>query len=66
MALQMTENLTYDKIFDLMDCRFAKKNVLYEHLHNSYNDMVIQIINYLEKNKNIRVYSSNPISIALR
>ena len=53
MALTMTENLTYDKIFDLMDCRFAKKNVLYEHLHNSYNDMVIQIINYLEKNKNI-------------
>jgi DNA-directed RNA polymerase beta subunit len=53
MALVMTENLSYDKIFDLMDCRFAKKNVLYEHLHNSYNDMVIQIINYLEKNKNI-------------
>ena len=53
MALVMTDNLTYDKIFDLMDCRFARKNVLYEHLHNSYNDMVNQIINYLEKNKNI-------------
>jgi len=53
MALVMTDNLTYDKIFDLMDCRFARKNVLYEHLHNSYNDMVNQIINYLEKNKNV-------------
>lgn len=49
----MTEELTYNKIFDLMDCRYAKKNVLYEHLHNSYNDLVIQIINYLDKNKNI-------------
>jgi DNA-directed RNA polymerase beta subunit/intein/homing endonuclease len=53
MALVNTDNLTYDKIFDLLDCRFARKNVLYEHLHNSYNDMVNQIINYLEKNKNI-------------
>ena len=53
MALEMTDNLTYDKIFDLMDCRFARKNILYQHLHNSYNDMVNQIINYLEKNKNI-------------
>jgi len=48
----MTE-LTYDKIFDLLDCKFAKKNVLYEHLHNSYNELVEQIKNYLEKNKNI-------------
>ena len=57
MALEMTENLTenltYDKIFDLMDCRFAKNNILYEHLHNSYNDVTNQIANYLEKNKNI-------------
>jgi DNA-directed RNA polymerase beta subunit len=48
-----TEDLTYDKIFDLLDCRFAKKNILYEHLHNSYNELIIQVINYLEKNKNI-------------
>ena len=53
MALEMDDDLSYNKIFDLMDCRFAKKNILYEHLHNSYNDMVRQIINYLENNKNI-------------
>jgi DNA-directed RNA polymerase beta subunit/intein/homing endonuclease len=53
MALEMTDNLTYEKIFDLMDCRFARKNILYEHLPNSYNNMVNQIINYLEKNKNV-------------
>jgi DNA-directed RNA polymerase beta subunit/intein/homing endonuclease len=53
MTEQLTDFLTYDKIFDLMDCRFSKKNVLYEHLHNSFNELVIQIINYLEKNKNI-------------
>lgn len=53
MALEMTEKLSNDKIFDLMDCRFAKNNILYEHLHMSYDDLINQIIKYLEKNKNI-------------
>jgi DNA-directed RNA polymerase beta subunit len=53
MALKMTEILSNDKIFDLMDCRFAKNNILYEHLHISYDDLINQIIKYLEKNKNI-------------
>ena len=49
----LTENLSNDKIFDLMDCRFAKKNILYDHLDNSYNDLINQVICYLEKNNNI-------------
>lgn len=53
MPSEMTEKISYDKIFDLLDCRFAKKNILYEHLSNSYNEMINQIINYLGNNKNI-------------
>jgi DNA-directed RNA polymerase beta subunit len=53
MPSEMTEKLSYDKVLDLLDSRFAKKNILYEHLSNSYNELVNQIINYLENNKNI-------------
>ncbi len=45
--------LTNNKIFELMDARFSKKYVLYEHLHNSYNDLINQIINYLQSNDNL-------------
>jgi DNA-directed RNA polymerase beta subunit len=45
--------LTNNKIFELMDARFTKKYVLYEHLHNSYNDLINQIINYLQTNDNM-------------
>lgn len=30
-----------------------KKYVLYEHLHNSYNDLINQVINYLQTNDNM-------------
>ena len=45
--------LTNNKIFDLMDARFAKKYVAYEHLHNSYNELINSIINYYYTNDNI-------------
>lgn len=45
--------LTNKKIFELMDARFSKKYVLYEHLHNSFNKLVDSIINYYYTNDNI-------------
>ena len=45
--------LTNKKIFELMDARFTKKYVLYEHLHNSFNKLVDSIINYYYTNDNI-------------
>ncbi len=45
--------LTNNKIFELMDVRFGKKYILYEHLHNSYNDLINQVINYLQTNDNM-------------
>jgi DNA-directed RNA polymerase II subunit RPB2 len=54
--MQTTEpndsELSNNKIFELMDARFSKKFVLYDHLHNSYNDLINQIINYLQSNDN--------------
>ena len=53
-SIDMIEgNLTNNKIFSLLDQRFSKKYILYEHLHNSYNDFVLQVKNYLETNDNI-------------
>lgn len=45
--------LTNNKIFELMDVRFEKKYILYEHLHNSYNELINQVINYLQTNDNM-------------
>lgn len=45
--------LTNNKIFELLDARFSRKYVLYEHLHNSYNKLVESIINYYYTNDNI-------------
>lgn len=45
--------LTNKKIFELMDARFSRKYILYEHLHNSYNKLVDSIINYYYTNDNI-------------
>ena len=45
--------ITHDRIFDLLDCRFSKKNIMYEHLHKSYNDCIYQIITYLQTNSNV-------------
>ncbi len=53
-SIDMTEGaLTNNKIFNLLDQRYSKKYILYEHLHNSYNDFVLQVKNYLETNDNI-------------
>jgi DNA-directed RNA polymerase beta subunit len=49
----MSTDLSYNKIFDLVDNRFTKKFILYEHLHNSFNELINQIINYLQTNNNI-------------
>ena len=54
MSTNMSSDLSYNKIFDLMDNRFTRKFILYEHLHNSYNELVNHhIINYLQTNSNI-------------
>ena len=45
--------LTNNKIFELMDARFSKKYILYEHLHNSFNKLIDSIINYYYTNDNI-------------
>ena len=54
--MQTIENeksdLSNNKIFELLDTRFSKKFILYEHLHNSYNDLINQIINYIQSNDN--------------
>jgi len=55
--MQTTEDenseLTNNKIFELLDARFSKKFILFEHLHNSYNDLINQVINFLKTNDNI-------------
>lgn len=45
--------LTNNKIFELLDARFSRKYILYEHLHNSFNKLVDSIINYYYTNDNI-------------
>ena len=45
--------LSNNKIFELMDARFSRKYILYEHLHNSYNELINNIINYYQINDNI-------------
>lgn len=47
------DELTNNKIFELLDARFSKRYVLYDQLHNSYNDMINNIINYYYMNENI-------------
>ena len=47
------KELTNNKIFELLDARFSKKYILYEHLHNSYNELINTIINYYYTNDNI-------------
>ena len=55
--MQTNENkdleLTNNKIFELLDARFSRKYILYEHLHNSYNELINNIINYYYTNDNI-------------
>ncbi len=55
--MQTTEpddsELSNNKIFELIDARFSRKFILYEHLHNSYNELINNIINYLQTNDNI-------------
>lgn len=55
MQTQEIENseLSNNKIFELMDARFSRKYILYEHLHNSYNELINQIINYLQTNDSV-------------
>ena len=49
-----TDELSYKRIFYILDERFSKKYILYEHLYNSYNDLIDnQIINFIKTNDNI-------------
>jgi len=50
---EKSTELTTKKIFNLLDQRFNKSYILYEHLHNSYNECVNNIIDYLKTNANI-------------
>lgn len=45
--------LTETGILNLMDERFKRKYVLYEHLHSSYNSLIEKIVNFMETNDNI-------------
>lgn len=45
--------LTETGILNLMDERFKRKYVLYDHLHSSYNSLIEKIVNYMETNDNI-------------
>ena len=40
--------LSEKSIFSLMDSRYEHKNILYEHLHLSYDEAIRRLINYLE------------------
>ena len=40
--------LTEKAVFSLMDSRYEHKNILYEHLHLSYDEAIRRLINYLE------------------
>jgi DNA-directed RNA polymerase II subunit RPB2 len=41
-------SLSEKSIFSLMDSRYEHKNILYEHLHLSYDESIRRLINYLE------------------
>ena len=45
--------LNNKKIRKLLDERFKKNNILFEHLNNSYNDMLYRLTNYLETTNGI-------------
>ena len=50
----VVEELTNNKIFSLMDEYYKQENILYQHLHKSFNDLIDnQIINFLKNNDNI-------------
>lgn len=48
-----SNELSNNKIFELLGARFSRKYILYEHLHDSYNKLVDTIINYYYSNDNI-------------
>ena len=48
-----SELLTTERLFDIIDERYRKKNILYEHLHNSYNECINNIINHYQLSDNI-------------
>lgn len=46
--MESPNKITYKNIVKILDERFKKKNILYEHLHMSYNDYLKKIIYILE------------------
>jgi DNA-directed RNA polymerase beta subunit/intein/homing endonuclease len=42
-----------EKIERLVDAYFEKKYTLYRHLHNSYNELIVNLVNYLQTNENL-------------
>ena len=41
--------LSEKSIFSLMDSRYEHKNILYEHLHLSYDEAIRRLINYFRR-----------------
>ena len=42
-----------EKVDKLTDAFFDKKYILYQHLHNSYNELIVNVVNYLKTNENL-------------
>ena len=47
------DKILKEKIDKLTDSFFENKHILYQHLHNSYNMLIVNIVNYLETNENL-------------
>lgn len=47
------DKILKEKIDKLTDSFFDNKHILYQHLHNSYNMLIVNIVNYLETNENL-------------
>lgn len=42
------EELTTSRLFDMIDERYRKKYIMFEHLHKSYNELINNVIYYLQ------------------
>lgn len=47
------EYLTTDDIFKFTDLYFSRKNILYTHMYNSFNQFIDGIMNFLKENENM-------------
>lgn len=47
------DTMLKNKVDKITDSFFDNKYILYQHLHNSYNMLIVNIVNYLETNENL-------------